>query len=906
VTVAAVAILTPLQLRIAGVIAETLRIPVDVVAPNESFAALGMDSLAAIELTAAIEDELGVELPLTAVHEYPSLESLCAFIEGGATTTMIEAPNRARMLSDAVLPFDIAPSFTLSKQARLTRDARAVLVTGATGFVGAYLLRAIAMETDVAIYCLVRPSAATNNATRLREHLRRYEVWSESLDARIHIVEGDITRRGFGLASGAYARLVHDVDAVYHAAADVNWVSGYEALRDTNVLGTVEVLRFACAGMPKPLHFVSSVSVCHSTTSPRRVDEDLDPIIWAEGLWMGYAQTKCVAESLVRMAGARGLPVTILRPSLITGDRAHGRSNPDDLVSRFIAGCIQMRAAPDLDWRMDCVAVDDVATAIVRLSHCREAGIATSHITAVAPRHWRECVLWMRLAGYDIELVPYRDWMDILRATSGANGPLHTLRSFFLRTIPSEENLTLPELFEEPRRTQVSDARTRDLLTLLGHSSAPVTAKLLSRYFDDFERHEIVPRRKFRPVSRPVSPHAAGESCTSITSLLPTLTHSIGEWLGDDSIEIESVALHPVKTDDSIVAELTSWRGNAHDGTGLYHADIGIGGRRTVRRSVRLFVKSKRADTHVIEVAECVAALASPALGETVARFREHLGFTRSHAREVALYADADERLRRNTPRVIATRCDDSAQQWMVVLESIDDKILSSNNGDATAWSERAIDAAIAGLAQIHASGVERRDELAVAPWQAPRRDRRQRIAMLPLWSALATHAFEHASPWADRGLRRNHERLLNGLDTWATALDVGPLTLIHNDFNPRNVVIRGRGRTRSLCAFDWELSTMGLPQRDLAELLAFVLPEDAPRSTIARWIERHRALLERESGVALNRDEWDRGFRAAMCDLLVDRLASYAMVNRIRAQSFLPRVVRGWNNLFHHYRWVA
>ena len=68
-----------------------------------------------------------------------------------------------------------------------------------------------------------------------------------------------------------------------------------------------------------------------------------------------------MAEALVREAGARGLPVTIMRPSLVTGDASRGgRSNIDDLTSRFIAGCIRMRAAPDLDWRMDCVPVDDV------------------------------------------------------------------------------------------------------------------------------------------------------------------------------------------------------------------------------------------------------------------------------------------------------------------------------------------------------------------------------------------------------------------------------------------------------------------------------------------------------------------------------------------------------------------
>jgi hydroxymethylglutaryl-CoA reductase (NADPH) len=255
------------------------------------------------------------------------------------------------------------------------------------------------------------------------------------------------------------------------------------------------------------------------------------------------------------------------------------------------------------------------------------------------------------------------------------------------------------------------------------------------------------------------------------------------------------------------------------------------------------------------------------------------------------------------TPRVFATKHDDVGRQWLVVMESISDTVSTGASAESP-WSEEAVDAAIKGLAQIHAMGVARRDELARVSWQAPRRDTVRRREMVPLWSALATHAFEHSPAWADRRVRQMHVRLVDQLDAWSGALDASPQTLIHNDFNPRNVVVRATDNGLALCAFDWELATMGAPQRDLAELLAFVLPENASRETIARFVEQHRQLLQGESGRDLPYEEWERGFCAALCDLMVDRLASYAMVNRIRAQSFLPRVVRGWNNLFHHYPW--
>ena len=125
------------------------------------------------------------------------------------------------------------------------------------------------------------------------------------------------------------------------------------------------------------------------------------------------------------------------------------------------------------------------------------------------------------------------------------------------------------------------------------------------------------------------------------------------------------------------------------------------------------------------------------------------------------------------------------------------------------------------------------------------------------------------------------------------------PRTLIHNDFNPRNIALRRDSGGLRLCAFDWELATIGAPQRDLAEFLSFVLPPYAAREAVVRWVEWYRALLAAESGVAFPRTEWELGFRAALCELLVDRLSFYAMVDRVRPQRFLPRVVRSWVNLF-------
>ena len=67
-------------------------------------------------------------------------------------------------------------------------------------------------------------------------------------------------------------------------------------------------------------------------------------------------------------------------------------------------------------------------------------------------------------------------------------------------------------------------------------------------------------------------------------------------------------------------------------------------------------------------------------------------------------------------------------------------------------------------------------------------------------------------------------------------------------------------------------------------------------------WLDRHRQALERETETMVDPLAWQHGFNAALYDLLINRLSTYAMVDRIGRQSFLPRVLRTWRALYEHF----
>ena len=156
---------------------------------------------------------------------------------------------------------------------------------------------------------------------------------------------------------------------MYHNAAEVIFVLPYQALKPVIVGGTETILRLAAERRRKHVHFVGTMAALLSSAF---LNADRLPEIDAgdgDGLPMGYAQAKWVAEQLVVAARDRGLETTIYRPSLVSGHSETGDCKFDDLIPRLTQGCVELGCAPDFGAGMiDFSPVDFVSRAIVYLS----------------------------------------------------------------------------------------------------------------------------------------------------------------------------------------------------------------------------------------------------------------------------------------------------------------------------------------------------------------------------------------------------------------------------------------------------------------------------------------------------------------------------------------------------------
>ncbi|MGH7261373.1 MAG: SDR family oxidoreductase, partial [Nitrospiraceae bacterium] len=196
------------------------------------------------------------------------------------------------------------------------------------------------------------------------------------------------------------------------------------------------------------------------------------------------AQSKWVAERVVRIAASRGIPVSIYRPATIGGHSLTGVWNTDDYTCRLIKGCILLGAAPKGEHTFDIVAVDQVSRAIVGLSMHPGCIGQTYHFTNPNPITSTMLLDRCIALGYPVERVPLLKWRDRARTVAG-NSPDHVL--YPLLMLFANDLGERDDLSAEPSR-RYANTKTCEELQRLGIDYESVQPTQLDRYFAYFNR----------------------------------------------------------------------------------------------------------------------------------------------------------------------------------------------------------------------------------------------------------------------------------------------------------------------------------------------------------------------------------------------------------------------------------
>ncbi|WP_416212277.1 non-ribosomal peptide synthase/polyketide synthase [Nostoc sp. DedSLP03] len=400
---------TPVEKVLADIWANVLHL--EQVGVLDNFFELGGHSLSTIRVMSQVNETFQMKLPLRHLFSAPTIAELAQTIESTPGTDSTVNANEITSLNlqaEVVLDETIKP---LNLVYQPVSEPKAILLTGATGFVGAFLLAELLQQTQADIYCLVRATNLSAGKQRLQETLKAYLLWEESFNERIIPVLGDLSQPLLGLGDEQFHLMARNIDLIYHNGALVNHVYPYALLKAANVRATEEVLRLASQIKIKPVHFISTVSVFSSDEYFKlEVVQENDPLKHSQGLVSGYAQSKWVAEKMVMMARDRGLPCSIYRLGRITWHSQTGVWNLNDMFYRFIKSCIQLKSAPEMNSMVEITPVDYLAKALICLSQQPESLGKAFHLMNSHSAPWNQFIKCIRSLGYPLQQLDYEDW----------------------------------------------------------------------------------------------------------------------------------------------------------------------------------------------------------------------------------------------------------------------------------------------------------------------------------------------------------------------------------------------------------------------------------------------------------------------------------------------------------------
>ncbi len=261
-----------------------------------------------------------------------------------------------------------------------------VLLTGATGFVGMELLARYLERTDRTVLTIVRAGSdedARGRIDAVLENLFGYRAGRYS--ERVIAVAGDLTAPRLGLEAPSWDWLAASATTIVHCAASVSFGLSLEEARAINVAGTRRMLELAGrAQQLGVLERYAQVSTAYvaGTHAGRFYEHDLDV---GQSFNNSYEQSKFESEQLVR--SRPGLPFTILRPSIVVGDRHSGWTSAFNVLYwplRALARGLFPAVPAVASAPVDVVSIDYVADAIHELCECPSAVRQTYHLTAGA------------------------------------------------------------------------------------------------------------------------------------------------------------------------------------------------------------------------------------------------------------------------------------------------------------------------------------------------------------------------------------------------------------------------------------------------------------------------------------------------------------------------------------------
>lgn len=414
---------------------------------------LGGNSIAAVQIPSQIRKKWpDVSVPVSAISKNPTLQQLASDIDRSLDpvglrldVNGVDDMDQEEYYSNVLLDLVKELPVQIKTAGREVQKQQTVFLTGATGFLGSFILRDL-LASGNKVIAHVRAKSAEAGFQRVKQTCQAYGIWSESWQSQLECVVGDLQEAAYlGMSEDDYTRITNEADVVIHNGAIVHWLKPFSVLKAANVLSTLSAIKLCATGKPKKMAFVSSTSALDAdyyvelsekiiASGGAGISESDRMDGSRQGLTTGYGQTKWVSERLMEEAGSRGLVGSIIRAGYVLGDPQTGSkfpftttmgnhvmltfftaTNTDDFLIRMLKGCVQLGSRPDISNTINMVPVDHVARLVIAAAFNQPgAQMSVCHLTSHPRLTFNEYLASLQSFGYDVPLVEYPKWRDAM------------------------------------------------------------------------------------------------------------------------------------------------------------------------------------------------------------------------------------------------------------------------------------------------------------------------------------------------------------------------------------------------------------------------------------------------------------------------------------------------------------
>ncbi|MGG5776681.1 beta-ketoacyl synthase N-terminal-like domain-containing protein [Bacillus subtilis] len=368
---------------------------------NEDFFELGGDSFIAVQLISELNNKY--QVALNDIFTQRTIKQLANKITEKNNDNVYEKLDKLVQVSREAIDLenahkeylDIEKSKYLDrlekykeKNLKQITNYRNILLTGATGYLGIYLLRDLLAHTNADVHLLVRGDNQKHAEKRLVSNWSNYFAAKDITDLfnkRLHVVLGDLSIDGFGLGEDEYTALANKVDCIVHSAGLVKHFGEYSSFENINVKGTKRLVDFAKFGKKKDFNLISSTAVARGKVKDKEyvLFSEFDTNI-GQNINNPYGVSKFEAEKIVLEARNEGIHSNLFRVGNIMFDSNTGQfqSNIESNgLYTIIRAMIKMNIFPDQKREeLDFSFIDYVSKSIVLLFNRTELSNEIHHI----------------------------------------------------------------------------------------------------------------------------------------------------------------------------------------------------------------------------------------------------------------------------------------------------------------------------------------------------------------------------------------------------------------------------------------------------------------------------------------------------------------------------------------------